>query len=240
MKYILAIITLLVCVNCQAQQKEIDSLEKLLETAKLADTVKIGIFNNLAFAYAATDPAKGLIYADLGIALASKTRVPLKLGAAYNCKALNYTYLGQDSLAFKNYSLALKTAQDNMNKNGEAIALNNLAILYTNRSEYQKALDSRLKALAIFKDLKSKRGINVLTTNIAVNYMYLADYPRSIAIVTVLLISRFKRSLSFSRSFLNFVNELESITPSSDDISRKYLKDISYCERSTTSTSETV
>src|SRR5690606_39331569 len=60
----------------------------------------------------------------------------------------------------------------------------------------------------------------------------------SMAMETVLLINRFNRSASFSRNLRNLVNELELMTASSGAISRKYLKDISYRERSTTSTSE--
>src|SRR5690606_15103437 len=64
--------------------------------------------------------------------------------------------------------------------------------------------------------------------------------PFSRAIDTVLLINRFNRSISFKRSLRNLVSELELITSSSGAISRKYLKDMSYLERSTTSTSDTV
>ena len=54
------------------------------------------------------------------------------------------------------------------------------------------------------------------------------------------VVERSGYDVSFKRSFLNFVNELALITSSSGFISKKYLKDISYPERSTTSTSETV
>src|SRR3954469_8299475 len=58
------------------------------------------------------------------------------------------------------------------------------------------------------------------------------------AISTVLLISMSKRFTSIKRSFRNLVNELGLITGSSGAILRKYLKDMSYLERSTISTSE--
>ena len=47
-----------------------------------------------------------------------------------------------------------------------------------------------------------------------------------------------KRFISFKRSLRNLVNELGFMSSSSGDMSRKYLKDISYLERSTTSTSD--
>jgi hypothetical protein len=62
--------------------------------------------------------------------------------------------------------------------------------------------------------------------------------PFSIAISTVLLTSMSSRFRSFNRSFRNLVNELASITGSSGAIPRKYLKDISYLDRSTISTSD--
>src|SRR5699024_4147626 len=60
----------------------------------------------------------------------------------------------------------------------------------------------------------------------------------SCAISTVLEMSKSNKLQSFRRSCLNFVNELGSITSSSGAISKKYLNDISYFERSTTSTSD--
>src|SRR5690349_9079929 len=57
-------------------------------------------------------------------------------------------------------------------------------------------------------------------------------------ISTVLLINMSNNPTSFKRSLRNFVKELELITDSSGAISRKYLKDISYFDRSTTSTSD--
>src|SRR5665648_64605 len=56
---------------------------------------------------------------------------------------------------------------------------------------------------------------------------------------TVLPIRRFNKSVSFNRNFLNLVSELGFITSSSGVIPKKYLKDMSKWERSTTSTSET-
>src|SRR5690625_1401015 len=60
----------------------------------------------------------------------------------------------------------------------------------------------------------------------------------SIAISTVLEINKSIKLLSFSRSRRNFVKELGFMTSSSGAMSKKYLKDISYLERSTTSTSD--
>jgi len=48
----------------------------------------------------------------------------------------------------------------------------------------------------------------------------------------------FTAYISFKRSFLNLVKELDSITASSGAILRKYLNDISYFERSTTLASD--
>ena len=62
--------------------------------------------------------------------------------------------------------------------------------------------------------------------------------PFSIAMETVFEISISSKSISLSRSFLNLVSVLGLITPSSGDMPKKYLKDMSYMERSTTSTSE--
>jgi hypothetical protein len=62
--------------------------------------------------------------------------------------------------------------------------------------------------------------------------------PFSNAIRTVFAISMSNKFISFRRSLRNFVRELGLMTASSGAMSRKYLKDISYLERSTTSISD--
>lgn len=164
-----------------AQNKEVDSLKILLKNHTLYDdTTKINALNNLAFDYAAIDPAQGLTYANQSIVLCLKLKNNQKLGTAYNYKALNYASLGKDTLAIRWYGQAIKLAKANFNKPGEAKALNNLAILYTNMAEYKKALDLRLNALNIFEGLKDKKSLGAIYNNIGVTYLYMANYPQAL------------------------------------------------------------
>ncbi|SEN04469.1 Tetratricopeptide repeat-containing protein [Mucilaginibacter gossypiicola] len=164
-----------------AQNSEIDSIERLLKNHALADSIKIKSYNELAFDYSDQDPNKGLEYADKAIALCQQLHDNIRLGTAYNYKALNYASLGKDSLAINCYRQAIRLAQFNGNKKGEGKALNNLAILYTNRAEYQKSLELRLGASAIFEEIHDQKAIGGISNNLGVTYLYLGDYPQALS-----------------------------------------------------------
>lgn len=180
-----AIILILFCYlltsTAFAQKHEIDSLEKALKSSALRDTDIINAYNNLAFDYADLDPQRGLQYADKSIVLCKKLGNNIKLGTAYNYKAMNYASLGKDSLAIYWYSTSIKLAQNTGNRSGEAKAMNNLAILYTNRAQYKKALDLRLTALAIFQELHNQKAVGSLLNNLGVSYLYLSNYPQALS-----------------------------------------------------------
>lgn len=162
-----------------AQKSETDSIENILKNYKKEDTTRIDLLNDLSYAYTNLDPDKGLLYASKAILLSKKLNNAKRLGRAYGNRALNYTFLGKDSLAIYWYQEGINYAIKTNNKSGEGILLNNLAILYINRSEYKKSLDLRLKALSIFTELKDKKKIGSILSNIGVTYFYIADYPKA-------------------------------------------------------------
>jgi tetratricopeptide (TPR) repeat protein len=180
MKVILtAIFCWLLTLSAFPQNREVDSLEKWLTNA-VEDTVKMNVLNTLAYDYAFTDPIRGLHYADQAIALGEKLN-HYKLGTSFNYKALNYTSLGNDTLAITWYNKAIDFARSHGNKQSEGKALNNLAILYTNRAEYKKAFELRFNALAIFQELHDQKAVGDMYNNLGVTYLYLADYPEALS-----------------------------------------------------------
>lgn len=176
-----AILLVLITITVFAQIREIDSLESLLKRSIVNDTTKINFYNNLAYDYAYIDPTRGLSYANQSIALCLKLGINNKLGTAYNYKALNYTSLGNDSMAITWYHKAIAFARGIGNRKSEGKALNNLAILHTNRAEYKKALEFRLSALSIFQELHDQKAVGSMFNNLGVTYLYLADYPQALS-----------------------------------------------------------
>ena len=178
---IIVLFCCLLAATALGQNHEIDSLEKVLKGPALRDTDIINAYNNLAFDYAYLDPRHGLLYADKSIVLCKKLGNNIKLGTAYNYKAMNYANLGNDSLAISWYNTSIKLAQSIGNRSGEGKAMNNLAILYTNRAEYKKALDLRLTALSIFRELHNQKAAGSLLNNLGVSYLYLSNYPQALS-----------------------------------------------------------
>lgn len=164
----------------QAQDKEIDSLTRLLENHKKADTIRIKLLYSLAFYHTSTDQKKGIAYADEAIKLAKKLKSPVFLRRAYSVKGDNYMYAGADSLAKVWYNKSLETSRQNNDKMGEAMALGDLAYLSINQSAYKKAAELRIQALALYKELKDEKKIALVLTNIGVSYFYMADYPQAL------------------------------------------------------------
>ena len=180
MKHTFLLTTLLLFVTTASvsQQREIDSLETLLQSHKNLDTLRMSLLTQRAMRYSFMDAEKGLKFVDENIILAKKIKSYRHLAKSYNCKAFCYASLGKDSLAIYWYTEAYRLAGTIREINAETAALNGLGAIYYSRSEYRKALYYRLRLLKIAKNqepIKKARALN----NIGVVYLGLADFRKS-------------------------------------------------------------
>lgn len=162
--------------NSFSQQKQLDSLLRVLDNHSGQDSMRVLILNEIVYAYHTIDPDKGLAIADQSIKLAQKIKIPILIAAAYANKGTNYWAKGSDSLAREMYLNALSIHESIGNQTGMGRMYNNVGLLYFNKADYYHAINYHKKALDIFTEKKDSLAIAVTMVNIGVDYQYLSDY----------------------------------------------------------------
>ncbi|MBO9566524.1 MAG: tetratricopeptide repeat protein [Niastella sp.] len=174
------ITVMLLPVYCLSQQPIVDSLQQLLQFHPAADTFKLHLLNELAFACQQTDPVRGLSYADEAITLAKKLDRRQDLATASSNKGSNYLAQGEDSLALAMYDQALQIHQADNNQRGIARTSFNMGIVHFNRSQYYQAQEYYGQALGIFHKLQDHQREALVKNSIGITWMCLSDYPKAL------------------------------------------------------------
>lgn len=161
-----------------AQNKKADSLVSALPKAK-NDIDKVQLLNAIADEYKSTNPALTLQYGNQALTLASK----IKFKAAEGYALLN---LGNANVVQGNYPQALRffsksqeifeEALANSNgaasevKNGLARAYGSLGVVFSEQSNYAKALQYDLKAVKLYEQSHNDEKCARIYNNIGVVY----------------------------------------------------------------------
>ena len=166
---------------CQ-QDAVADSLSRELKRAedRKDNDAQLKVLSALIEYYYTFDPLVSMGYADQMVALAKDSDQLEALITAYSDKGDINVVLGNDEQAIADYEHARELARDGKLKLREGTAMHNLAIVYTNRSEYLKALELRKESLVIFEEQNSLRHQQAAHTNLGVTYFYLGDYQQAI------------------------------------------------------------
>jgi tetratricopeptide (TPR) repeat protein len=180
MKVYCLLVVLCCCQTLEAQQKKIDSLQKLLEVHSQEDTVRLNVLIGLSAAYQTEDPDKGLIMGDQAALLARRLSRKDKLASALSNKAWNFDSKGQDSAALEYFGQTLAIQQQEKNELGIARTRHNIGIIYFNLSDYPLALENQQKALDYFKQAGDKVKAAYCLNSIGVVYQYVSDYPKAL------------------------------------------------------------
>ncbi|HRP55837.1 tetratricopeptide repeat protein [Agriterribacter sp.] len=172
---------LLYCISATAQQRELDSLIRVLSMYPQRDTTRVDLLNDIAYAYYNIDPEQGLQIADSAIALALQISPQRRLASAYSNKGSNYWAKGNDSLAMIMYKKALHIYESSDYKKGRGIMYNNIGLLYFNKSDFFEAITWHQKGLEIFTLLNDSLRMASIQNNLGVDYQYISDYPTALA-----------------------------------------------------------
>jgi tetratricopeptide (TPR) repeat protein len=157
----LILLALLLCfsVNIQAQNPEIENLNKQLESHKRTnpDSAKYYMFRLLRYSSEMHDTVVGKMYSTIGIQY-NKLAVP-DSAEFYMKKALEYN---------KNYPFA------------RARAYLNLAINYRIGSFYKESLAAADSAIVFYNKANNKEGVGLAYGEIASNYNYMVDSEKAL------------------------------------------------------------
>ncbi|HWM91285.1 MAG TPA: tetratricopeptide repeat protein [Thermoanaerobaculia bacterium] len=94
---------------------------------------------------------------------------------------LLYAALGDSGAALGYYEQQLAVAHENGDRQGEGVALGNLASAYGQLAEYEKAIEYCEQRLAIAHESGDRRGESSALGNLGAAYLYLGELEKSIA-----------------------------------------------------------
>ncbi|MFM6925408.1 MAG: tetratricopeptide repeat protein [Ferruginibacter sp.] len=165
-KLLVAAFFFLLPVSLSAQQKIIDSIEKIIPAQK--DSTLAKSYNELTWQYRTIDQDKAIEYGNKAIALGNKINFTPAVAQAYNDLGIIY-YDQQDfSSALASYHKAFDIRTKLNDQKGIGAVYNKIGIIYQKESKFDSALLYAQKALAIYEKLNDKTGISYSLNNIGI------------------------------------------------------------------------
>jgi tetratricopeptide (TPR) repeat protein len=170
---------LLLTLFANAQNKAIDSMLVVLKKSN-KDIANTKTLNAIADAYKTSDPKMMLVYANKALQLSKKIGYKLEEGNAYLNLGNANLYFGNYSIALDNFTKSQIVFENELNistPNSKIDLQNNLARSYgsigkvfTEQSNYAKALQYNFKALKLFEATKNDEKLARVYNNIGVIY----------------------------------------------------------------------
>ncbi len=168
-----------------AQAQKLDSLKAVLNQSK-NDIDRAAALNAFAAEYCQTNPKLTLQYADQAMSLARKIKYAQAQGDAYLNKGNAYVVLGNYPEALSNFADAqavfenASDASDKEIKAGLARAYGSIGIVFSEQSNYAKALQYHLKAVRIYESLGDLDRSARIYNNIGIVYKAQHDHFRAL------------------------------------------------------------
>lgn len=159
-----------------SQNERLDSLNHVLKSVK-NDIERAQTLNAIADEYKSTDPQKMLVYANKALVLSQKIKYKIAEGNAHLNIGNANIIIGNYSVALRHFTLAsLLFEEQNASNSIEAIeikkglakALGSIGIVFSEQSNYAKALHYYLKSVKIYEELKDVARCAKLYNNIGI------------------------------------------------------------------------
>ncbi|MBO9563814.1 MAG: histidine kinase [Niastella sp.] len=155
----------------QAQEPDLDSLVKAEVQYVKEDTIRLKLLNDIAFFQQYVDPAKGLLYAEKAIALATKIKDDPGLARAHYVMGVDYLRMDQVSKTLEYLQKAAKMYESLKRPIDLAKVYNTIGAAYLPHSEhYKDALVYLDKAIGLYKALGDKQYLPHSILNKALLY----------------------------------------------------------------------
>ena len=121
---------LLIYANSKCAAKKADSLLLLIQQHPANDTTRLRLLCELSYELYASDPVKGLLYADSAIRLGNQFPAIAMKGQAYRSRGMNYWTRSDFGLALRSYDTAVIIFQQTKDTIGIASAYNNIGVTF--------------------------------------------------------------------------------------------------------------
>ncbi len=152
-----------------AQQKKIDSLRKLITTAK-DDTSRVMAMNKLSIAYGDTKPDSSAILAEKMLKLSKDNHFQKGELRGLNLLGNAFNRTGNYPKALAYLLAEYKLAESTGDLESKTVALSNIANVYVNEEDYRQGINFTIKALASGRSLHRERLIANCLLNIGDAY----------------------------------------------------------------------
>ncbi len=148
------------------------NLDSLLTVARSTknDSVKIRMYNKIAFGYIFNDTDKALKVIEEGKASAKAANFNFGLTELVNTHGIYMDVTGKSDSAAHYFEKALKMSRDFGFKNIESMCINNLGMFNWNRGNYNEALDYFFQSLKMDEARQSEKSTSSSLNNIGLIY----------------------------------------------------------------------
>ena len=175
--HILLYFIVLISTATLAQVNVIDSLQNELKTVK-NNTDKVKLLNAISNQYKYSDPSKMTEYGNQALLIAQQNNYKIEEGNAYLNIGTSYIILGDYKKAIDHFIFAKaifenkQSSEENAFKTTEGLAqtYGSMGIVFSEQSNYAKALEYYLKSVKLYEGLNNEIKCSRLYNNIGVVY----------------------------------------------------------------------
>ncbi len=171
--------------SLQAQQTNIDSLERRLQsigepTQTLYDTTRILLLNELAQLYLRVVPQKALELSEQAETLSKAIDYTNGLATSYNVQGTVNRMKGDYTKALSLHEKALEISEKEGDKPSQATTLKNLGNVHFSQGKYPEALKFYHLSLDMHEKVDDRYGVAVAYNNIGLVYKNQGDYDKAL------------------------------------------------------------
>jgi len=168
-------------VPIQAQDIQIDSLEKRLSSYKGNSIERINTLNQLSEEIRFRSTQLSLMYAQQGLMLSEQMNYQRGLGDAFNNIGTAFYDLNSFDKALFYYDQSLSIYKTMQKKDLLAKTYKNIGNIYFSLGEYQKALEYNMQSYEIYNSIQDKKGKATARTNIGAVYFQMNFYDKALS-----------------------------------------------------------
>ncbi|GAB4157706.1 MAG: sensor histidine kinase [Winogradskyella sp.] len=163
------LIPLSIFIGITAYSQNLDSLLTVARSTK-NDSVKIRMYNKIAFGYIFNNTGKALEVIEEGKASAKEANFKFGLTELVNTHGIYMDVTGKSDSAAYYFEKALTMSRDFGYKNIESMCINNLGMFNWNRGNYNEALDYFFQSLKMDESMQSEKSTSYSLNNIGLIY----------------------------------------------------------------------
>jgi tetratricopeptide (TPR) repeat protein len=169
-----------------AQNRKLDSLNKIYNDKNAADSNRLKALQTIAWSYTSENPDTAIFLAEEELKLiklipeGKRKRWTAKV---YNTIGSALSNKGKFTKALEYFLQTLKLYEELKNKEAIGGSYGYIGMIYFEQSNYPKALEYYLKSLKIAEETGDKKGIENCYSNIGNLYLNQADYDKAVIII---------------------------------------------------------